>query len=912
MAEAGIIAEGVAADIVASIIKKAATQAQYVFSFNNFVETLEKEKLELMAKQGSIEEDAVIAHRRAETIDAEVQKWLEVAENLKKEVDQLQQDIHMHKAAWCCPNFVQRYRLGRRVAKKTEQLTQLKGNCNFRVFSRLATLQGMKYYSSEGFLSFESRKRIYDQVMEALKNDGIHRIGVHGMGGCGKTTLVKEVGKEAEELGLFEKVLFVVVSNNPDIRKIQASIASSLVFKFQTEENEPERARRLSMALSSMRRILVILDDVWEKLNFEDIGIPNNCYILLTTRESSVCNTMECQEKVSLLLLNEAESWNLFQNCAGITEENFDTFKALGQEIANECNGLPVAIAAVAGSLKGKALVDWKDTRDKLRDSELVDIEPGLPNPYKCLQVSYDNLVKAEFKLLFLLCSLFPEDFEIPEEDLTRFAMGLGLFGKIHSNERTRNQVSVAINKLVGSCLLLNGDQRNTIKMHDLVHDIALQIAKRENKMIIEKKINKKELEDNSILIDNQVRYLLLDMDAFPERLNCPNLECLLITNLLFTNPINQVRAPYDFFNGMKELKVLRLFSGHKSPIVQLSNSIESLTNLRCFWLDGWELGDMSFVGSLTTIEALILYNCSFHELPNSIVNLKNMRLMNLVGCEIESNPYGVILRCEQLEELYFVNNEYPEWEEKGENRVEFPGQLQRYHIKIGPRIENFDYRDYSTKKYLSIKDFGTQFSTATVDALIRRAEVLSLVGIDRGCTSIIPAFVQKIGEGTTKSFYQDGAVFSNLTHLKISQLQKLESLFLGQPHDIFQKLEELHISECNQLKHLIANEPREIVSDGDNPGSYNSIFSKLKLIAIGNCQYLEYLMPVSFVEGMLLLEKMKIEGCSRLKYAFGQSNYKAKDLSSNQNLNKPNSMKLQALKVLRLESLPNIISICS
>jgi len=41
--------------------------------------------------------------------------------------------------------------------------------------------------------------------MEALK-DGkkYHMIGFHGMGGSGKTTLVKEVGKKAEELQLFD------------------------------------------------------------------------------------------------------------------------------------------------------------------------------------------------------------------------------------------------------------------------------------------------------------------------------------------------------------------------------------------------------------------------------------------------------------------------------------------------------------------------------------------------------------------------------------------------------------------------------------------------------------------------------------------------------------------------------------
>ncbi|KAI4315938.1 hypothetical protein L6164_023965 [Bauhinia variegata] len=70
--------------------------------------------------------------------------------------------------------------------------------------------------------------------------------------------------------------------------------------------------------------------------------------------------------------------------------------------------------------------------------------------------------------------------------------------------------------------------------------------------------------------------------------------------------------------------------------------------------------------------------------------------------------------------------------------------------------------------------------------------------------------------------------------------------------------------------------------------------------------------MPASFAEGLLQLEELEIKGCSQLTCAFGQSTYETEDPSSNQNLNKPNSMKLQALKVLRLHSLPNLISICS
>ncbi|KAI4315966.1 hypothetical protein L6164_023989 [Bauhinia variegata] len=386
------ITTNVAADVIASLIKKAATQARYMYSFNNFVDSLEKEKQELITTQDSIRGRAERAHRRTETIDVEVQTWLEDAENLITEVGELQKKIDMHNAARCCPYCIQRYRLCKKAANKTAELIQHKGNCNFSVFARLATLRGMDYYSFKGFISFESRKQAYDQIVEALKDEGTCRIGLYGMGGCGKTTLVKEVGKEAEKQGLFNKVLVVVVSNTPDTKKIQTSIAGSLGFKFELEEEEPERARRLSMALNNGGKILVILDYVWGTLNFEAIGTLNNCNILLTTREFSVCRTMECQKVISLSILDPMESWILFQKHAGISDDNFDTFKDVGQEIAKECKGLPVAIAAVASSLKGEELDHWEVARDTLRDFGQGDIGPALDDIYKCLKLSYDNL----------------------------------------------------------------------------------------------------------------------------------------------------------------------------------------------------------------------------------------------------------------------------------------------------------------------------------------------------------------------------------------------------------------------------------------------------------------------------------------------------------------------------------------
>lgn len=50
-------------------------------------------------------------------------------------------------------------------------------------------------------------------------------IVLQGMGGMGKTTLATQVGKQVEESKAFQKVVFVVVFNLPNINKFQGEIA---------------------------------------------------------------------------------------------------------------------------------------------------------------------------------------------------------------------------------------------------------------------------------------------------------------------------------------------------------------------------------------------------------------------------------------------------------------------------------------------------------------------------------------------------------------------------------------------------------------------------------------------------------------------------------------------------------------
>ena len=85
---------------------------------------------------------------------------------------------------------------------------------------------------------------------------------------------------------------------------------------------------------------------------------------------------------------------------------------------------------------------------------------------YACLKLSCDSLMSNETKSCFLLCCLFPEDYNIPIEDLTRYAVGYGLHKDAESIEDARKRVYLAIKNLKASCMLLGNESEEYVKMH--------------------------------------------------------------------------------------------------------------------------------------------------------------------------------------------------------------------------------------------------------------------------------------------------------------------------------------------------------------------------------------------------------------------------------------------------------------
>jgi len=841
-------------------------KSRYIFCFNSIAKEFEEEKIKLEAERITMRQRFKVATAKGRDIQSNAEFWETRANKLIQENTETNQSCFFG----FCPDCMWRYKRGEELTTKIEEIEKLmeKGE-KLENVEIARVLPDVERYSSQYYISFKSRELIYKKLLDALKDDSNYITGLHGMGGTGKTTLAKEVGKQLKTSERFKHVIDTTVSFAPDIKKIQDDIAGSLGLELR-DVNESDRPKKLWSRLTNGEKILVILDDVWGNLNFDDIGLPNSdnhkgCKVLVTTRNLSVCNKMVCGETIRVELLSEEDAWIMFKMHANLNNISTKSFLDKGRKIAIECKRLPVAIATIASSLKGqKRREEWDVALKSLQKHvSMDDVDDDLVDIYKCLKFSYDYLKDEKAKGLFLLCSLFQEDEEIPVEILTRLGIGVGLFAEDYDcYGDVRSQAAVAKNKLLDSCLLLETD-KGDVKMHDLVREVAQWIANKEIQTVNFSNKNQKSLVER----DKNIKYLLYEgnlEDLVSSRFNGSKLEILIVK--MDMGDFVDVRT--SFFENMVGIRVLKFSYETKSSTyfftedlktLSLPQSIQSFMNIRSLLVEGVNLGDISGLGSLQSLETIDLDHCEIDELPREIANLEKLRLLNLEQCKIRSNnPFEVIQRCPSLEELYFCKSFNHFCQE-----ITLP-ILQRYRL-----IESLNTMNDSLSKCVSLHE--DCFSEATLKYLMQTTELLQLEIFNKECRNLMPEIVptdQGMNDlielnlkyapqlqclvDTEHVGSQIPNVFSKLVVLHLEGMGNLEELCNGPiSFDSMNNLEELAIEDCENLRSLFKC-------------SLN-LFN-LKTIKLTWCSMLVSVFEMSTSQSLLMLENLEITDCEKLE----------------------------------------------
>ncbi|XP_022718918.1 uncharacterized protein LOC111277046 isoform X2 [Durio zibethinus] len=920
--------------IVGSLATKAAEytvdpiarQVSYLFKHESKFQNLKNQLQKLKDAREIVQHSVDEANRNAEQIFPCVNRWLTtVNEKISDQAaTQLKEDEEKAKKrcfAELCPNFKSRYQLSKKMEKEVNTIAQLlnqKDEFNGRVSDRPAPKE-IATRPVKDYKAFESRSGVLNGLMEALEDDNFNIIGVHGMGGVGKTTLVKEVARQAKEKQLLDEVVLVAVTQTPNTVNIQNEIAEKLGLKFD-ETSVDVRATRLRDRLKNANKVLVILDDIWVPLNLEELGIPSRdehkgCKILMTSRNLDVLERMDSLKNLPIDVLKEDEPWKLFENMAGDIVERSD-LKSTAIEVSQKCAGLPIAIATVAKALKHKEnLFEWQNALEQLKRPTEVNIGGITSDVYSAIKLSYNFLENEEVKPTFLLCSIMGHNAAI--EDLLRYCRGLGLFRGLNTIEKVRNKVLTLVSELKYSSLLLASFTPEYFDMHDVVCDVAISIASRDHQWLTlrEEDVFEEWSDNETVRNFNAIILRYAKVSELPDELECPNLTFFSLGGqdsvLKFPTEDSSLKIPNNFFKQMQRLKVLNFAEMHFSSLPSSVGSLKTLCTL-CFL--GCVLEDIAIIGELKNLEILDLRRSTFAMLPEKIGQLTKLKLLDLSGCySLEVISPNVLAGLSRLEELYLYDS-FDRWDVKGHDNsrsnaslvelqhlshlttleVHIPNEqalpkdnlffekLKRYKISIGDKWTWYEYYKMETSRMLKLKMNESIHLYEGVKKLLSETENLWLDDVKNVMdvlydpnTEGLPHLKHLCVRNVSAMKLIACKEFPLLESLSLCNLVNLEAICYGQlKAGSFGQLRVIKVERCNVLKNLFsfstARELRQLQE-------IEVVFPAIKELELRSLSSSEKLWDDQFPSAVMTfrfqnLSSLEVTSCHKLKYAFPSS----------------------------------------
>ncbi|CDP16609.1 unnamed protein product [Coffea canephora] len=738
------------------------------------------------------------------------------------------------------------------------------------------------------------------------------------MGGVGKTTLAEHIHNHLLENTQFN-VYWISVSQDFTIKRLQGDVAKRLGLDLSDVDDAKVRARRLRDAFEKMKEMVVLmLDDVWEEFRLNSLGIDaRNCRLILTTRSEEVCNRMQCHSKFELKTLDTEEASGLFERTLGSKTVLDGDLKDIAKSVAKRCDGLPLGIVTVAGSMRGVSnICEWRNALEDLKACSVGHDEMER-DVFPILEWSFNRLNECQ-RNCFLYCCLYPEDWKIKRKELIDLFIWAELVSKRESWSKAFDEGQTILKKLIRVCLLeeakdFMGD--DCVKMHDLVRDMALRITHgnskpkssrddvprflvkslgwSNSKVTLEPKKWTQDLHAVSFHSDMFQHIKIKVPPAWSP--NCPKLSTLLLSDVFIKE------IPDSFFQHMCGLKVLNL--SRCGGITDLPNSVSNLLKqMRDLDLSSTQIRDLpQELESLVNLERLNLKDCIHLRSVPPLGKLKQLRELDLSRTEIEDLPEGweslVNLERFNLDKCLTVSR-----------KIIPKGTFSQFHClqllflpsyggvqvndpEVLNQLESFE-GCLSFTDFYKITRWPKYYNNVYINDIL--TEDPSFVNEVRGFREKQLHFHQcKLGRGSNylpddmkcliiedcegmgirclSDVFKNFINLSHLTELEIKELVEIEFLWQlssASPRDQLEVssfsplhgLEELHLSRLPNLVGLFygESEPSYLLPAGT--------FSSLRELWIYGCHSMKQLFTMQLLQNLQNLEELRVEDCEGLE----------------------------------------------
>ncbi|XVF06758.1 hypothetical protein REPUB_Repub06bG0078200 [Reevesia pubescens] len=509
-------------------------------------------------------------------------------------------------------------------------------------------------------------KKTQRELLGWLTNGGdLERtvISVTGMGGSGKTTLVANTFNKQIVKQHFDFCAWTTVSQQYAIEDLLRSMIREIYKK--NNEQTPLNLNTLSyrdlgeklVKYLQARRYLIVLDDVWSLNLWQQISrvLPNGrngSRVMLTTRIGEVASFQFgiTNHVLELKPLRDNEAWTLF--CMKAFPSNLGQcppyLDSLARNLAEKCKGLPLAIVALGGLLSSKKFIaEWRIVHDNLTWELSYNPELGA---VKCiLLLSYYHL-PYRLKHCFLYCCIFPEDYLIRRNRLIRLWMAEGFVEPV--NGATPEVVAERYLMELISRGLLQVTKRNesgrpqACKMHDILRELAVSISEAE-KFVAISDTKEAVVEDNGI---HRLSIVVKDGEM-KARKGISQLRSLFVFSVDEISKSSFTRLP----SGFKLLTVLDL---QDAPINQLPTEMVNLFNLRYLNLTRTQVKELpKSIGELCNLQSLFLKETQIEELPPGIVKLKNLRHLIVYRFNVKGTDFDRWVSMRVPSDIFLMKN---------------------------------------------------------------------------------------------------------------------------------------------------------------------------------------------------------------------------------------------------------------
>ncbi|GMJ05230.1 hypothetical protein like AT4G27190 [Hibiscus trionum] len=795
----------------------------------------------------------------------EVAVWLRNVERINGEVQNLEEQVRGK-------NLLSR--IGNKILETTKQVEDL--------FQKGKSFDGLDIDDPQWIGQALSTTKLIGQVAEELMNkvwahlmdNGVSRIGVWGMGGVGKTTIMKLINNQLlKENAKFNIVIWITVSKETSIKILQNRIARAIDVSLSEDDDETKRAGIIYEMMTQKGRYVLILDDVWDKISLEEIGVPEPCdgsKLVVTTRSLDVCRYFGCRE-IRMPTLRKQDALNLFLEKVGHDVLSYEGLSPIVESVSEQCGGLPLAIVTVASSMKGVSDIhEWRNAFNEL-NKQVKGVNGLDEKVFQQLMFSYNRLEDVTLKHCFLCCALYPEDYDISIYKLFELWTSEGFMEGMDSSQAELDRAHTILNKLKNNCLLEKGAFHSGVKLHDLVRNMALRITSENPRFLVRAGMDLKELPDAEQWSEDLEKVSLMNnwgLQISPQisSPNCPILTTLLLSECFIKS------LPDCFFQQMPALKFLDL---SMTPLESLP-SVSGLKNLTVLLLfDCRSLEKVPSFSKLKALRDLDLSITNIKSLPygmNRLVNLRTLKLANIKN--VTKIPNGILPNFSSLRHLdvgrtlvqgqvgalrkleYFSGRFY-DVEELNKYVEALDEGPRRYNILVGRESSEWKLKFYP--KYIELNGLAIiKPRKMRRDHDVNAADHMIKLPCDVDQLSVVDCKVS----GTLFSWFisMPHPSFSSLCQIDIYNCPKMKKLLSFDVLKDLQKLQQIDVSYCDAMEEIIASDA------GEGTSTIQVVLPEFYCLKLKNLPELKSICSADGVMVCDCLVEVQINQCPKLK----------------------------------------------